>query len=167
MTLDELNRKSKADAVKTLLGCCHSQRWAESMARSRPFANEQQLLEQADALWAEASEADILEAFSGHPRIGDMDLLRSRYAGRATKEQGQLLESEESVIRELHQLNVDYEKRHGFIFIVCASGKTAEQMLSLIKARIDRSRETELAQGAREQGAITRLRLINLLTEEE
>ena len=167
MTLDELNQWPQTDLIKVLLGCCHSQRWAESMARARPFASEQQLLERADEIWAEASESDILEAFSGHPRIGDMDLLRSRYAGRAMTEQGQLLESEESVIRELHQLNVDYEKRHGFIFIVCASGKTAEQMLALIKARIDRNRETELAQGAREQGAITRLRLINLLTEEE
>lgn len=167
MTLDELNQLAPADAIEVFLKCCHSQRWAESMARARPFASEPELLEQADSLWADVSEADILEAFAGHPRIGDVDLLRSRYAGRAMKEQGQLLASEESVIRELHRLNVDYEQRHGFIFIVCASGKSAEQMLSLIRARIDRSRETELAQGAREQGAITRLRLIDLITNKE
>lgn len=167
MTLDKFNQLPRVDAVDELRKCCHNRRWAEAMADSRPFTSMEQVLEQADSHWADAREEDILEAFSGHARIGDIELLCSRYAGRAMKEQGQLLESGESVIRELQQLNIDYEKRHGFIFIVCASGKKAEEMVALIKARIHRRRDMELAQGAREQAAITRLRLIERLSSSE
>lgn len=167
MTLEEFNRLPTTKAFERLFACCHCRRWAQDMIKSRPYKNVNQIFEYADDYWRTATEAEILEAFSGHARIGDVRLLRSRYAGRAMKEQGQVLQTPEEVIKELHQLNVDYEKRYGFIFIVCASNKSAEEMLALIKQRIYNGRDAELRNGAREQGAITQLRLADLVTEKE
>lgn len=163
MLLEEFNQLPAVDAVSALYGCCHCQTWAEAVSAARPFASIDDLQARAQYVWQQASEAEILEAFSGHARIGDLDLLRSRYAGRATQEQGQVLQASEAVIQELYRLNIEYEQKNGFIFIVCASGKSAEEMLCLLKARIDNPREGELTNGAREQGEITRLRLAKLI----
>lgn len=163
MTLEEFNQLAELSAVEQLYGCCNCKTWAEKMAALRPFESLDQLLRAANDLWRSADEDEILEAFSGHARIGDIELLRSRYAGRATREQGQVMNASEDVLQELHALNVAYEQRYGFIFIVCATGKSAEEMLMLLKARINNGRAIELINGAREQGAITRLRLQQLL----
>ena len=163
MLLEEFNQLPAVDAVSALYGCCHCQTWAEAVSAARPFVNVDALQTYARQVWQQANEAEILEAFSGHARIGDVELLRSRYAGRATQEQGQVLQASEAVIQELYRLNIEYEQKNGFIFIVCASGKSAEEMLGLLKARIDNSRERELSNGAREQGEITRLRLAKLI----
>jgi len=165
MTLDEFNQQDEAVAVTALYSCCHCMAWAQAMTAARPFADLDQLLAKADALWAGADEAQILEAFSGHARIGDIELLRSRYAGRATAEQGQVLQASEAEIQALYQLNKAYEEKNGFIFIVCASGKSAAAMLELLQQRSHNSRDRELINGAREQGAITRLRLQQLVTD--
>jgi 2-oxo-4-hydroxy-4-carboxy-5-ureidoimidazoline decarboxylase len=133
------------------------------VAERRPFVSLEKLLTTANCFWTGVEEEQILEAFSGHARIGDIGLLRSRYAGRATQEQGQVLQASEAVIQELHRLNKEYEEKHGFIFIVCASGKSAEEMLRLLRARIDNPRALELQNGAREQGEITRLRIAKLI----
>ncbi len=163
MKLDEFNNLPAVDAVSALYGCCHCQTWAEAVSAARPFANVDELQARAQQVWQQASEAEILEAFGGHARIGDIELLRSRYAGRATQEQGQVLQASESVIQELYRLNIEYEQKNGFIFIVCASGKSAEEMLGLLEARVNNPREHELKNGAREQGEITRLRLAKLI----
>jgi 2-oxo-4-hydroxy-4-carboxy-5-ureidoimidazoline decarboxylase len=163
MNLDEFNQLPAVDAVSTLYGCCHCQSWAEAVSAGRPFTRLDDLQLRAQQVWQQASEAEILEAFGGHARIGDVELLRSRYAGRATQEQGQVLQASEVVIQELYRLNIEYEQKNGFIFIVCASGKSAEEMLALLKARIDNPRATELKNGAREQGEITRLRIAQLI----
>lgn len=157
--LDELNRAPTEQAFEQLYDCCHCRRWTKDMLAARPFANVSGALAAAERFWAGASEAEILEAFSGHARIGDLAKLRSRFAGRAKDEQGQVLQTDESVLRELHQLNIDYQYRHGFIFIICAKGKSAEFMLDSLRERIDNSRSEELRTGAQEQGKITRLRL--------
>jgi 2-oxo-4-hydroxy-4-carboxy-5-ureidoimidazoline decarboxylase len=163
MTLSEFNALSKEDAIAALYGCCHCQSWAKHVAERRPFVSLEKLLTTANCFWTGVEEEQILEAFSGHSRIGDIELLRSRYAGRATQEQGQVLQASEAVIQELHRLNKEYEEKHGFIFIVCASGKSAEEMLRLLRARIDNPRALELQNGAREQGEITRLRIAKLI----
>ncbi|MCE3254148.1 MAG: uraD [Cellvibrio sp.] len=163
MTLSEFNALSKEDAIAALYGCCHCQSWAKHVAERRPFVSLEKLLTTANCFWTGVEEEQILEAFSGHARIGDIELLRSRYAGRATQEQGQVLQASEAVIQELHRLNKEYEEKHGFIFIVCASGKSAEEMLRLLRARIDNPRALELQNGAREQGEITRLRIAKLI----
>ena len=159
MMLNEFNHLPVNEAIKQLYDCCHCHEWSETLADLRPFEDIEHLLSTADIVWQQASEAQILEAFSGHARIGDIELLRSRYAGHATAEQGQVIHASESTLQELHQLNVEYEARYGFIFIVCATGKSAEEMLSLLKARIDNGKATELKNGAIEQGKITQLRL--------
>ncbi len=162
MRLDEFNFLPAVDAVSALYGCCHCQTWAEAVSAGRPFVSVDALQARAAQVWLRANEAEILEAFSGHARIGDIELLRSRYAGRATQEQGQVLQASEAVIQALYQLNLEYEAKNGFIFIVCASGKSAEEMLALLRQRIGNSRPLELINGAREQGEITRLRLTKL-----
>lgn len=165
MTLDEFNQLPAVDAVSALYGCCHCQTWAEAVAAQRPFRQCEDLLITAQKIWSLANEKEILEAFSGHARIGDIELLRSRYAGRATQEQGQVLAADEAVIQELYRLNLEYEQKNGFIFIVCASGKSAALMLSLLKARLPNSRAEELRNGAQEQSQITQLRLCALINE--
>lgn len=165
MTLDEFNQLPAVDAVSALYGCCHCQTWAEAVAAQRPFRQCEDLLITAQKIWSLANEKEILEAFSGHARIGDIELLRSRYAGRATQEQGQVLAADEAVIQELYRLNLEYEQKNGFIFIVCASGKSATLMLSLLKARLPNSRAEELRNGAQEQSQITQLRLCALINE--
>lgn len=167
MMLNEFNKLHVNDALKQLYDCCHCNEWAETLADLRPFANIEELLSTADIVWQQASEAQILEAFGGHARIGDIELLRSRYAGRATTEQGQVINASEATLQELHQLNIEYEARFGFIFIVCATGKSAEEMLALLKARINNERAVELNNGAIEQGKITQLRLKTLFKNNE
>jgi len=163
MTLTEFNQLPMADAIAALYGCCHCESWAKHVAERRPFTNLEKLLTTANCFWAGVEEQQILEAFSGHARIGDVELLRSRYAGRATDEQGQVLQATETVIQQLYRLNAEYEAKNGFIFIVCASGKSAEEMLRLLQARINNPRALELQNGAREQGEITRLRIAKLI----
>ncbi|MCM2680217.1 2-oxo-4-hydroxy-4-carboxy-5-ureidoimidazoline decarboxylase [Echinimonas agarilytica] len=162
MTLDSFNALTHADAKHQLLGCCHCQQWATALANMRPFESLEQLLQLADQLWLQANEAQILEAFSGHARIGDIELLRSKYAGRATGEQGQVLAASDDVLNELQRLNDLYFEKNQFIFIVCASGKPAHVMLELLQQRIHNCRDTELQNGAVQQGYITRLRLQQL-----
>lgn len=163
MTLSEFNALPKADAVAALYDCCHCQSWANQVAERRPFINREKLLTTAHCFWSGVEEEQILEAFSGHARIGDIELLRSRYAGRATQEQGQVLQASDAVTQALYRFNKNYEEKNGFIFIVCASGKSADEMLGLLRARIDNPRAVELQNGAREQGEITRLRITNLI----
>ena len=124
------------------------------------FSSVEALIQTADELWASASRTEILEAFWGHARIGDLDALKVRYFHTTADRQGQILGTSETVIRDLHKLNIEYEQRHGFIFIVCATGKSAEQMLALLKERIDNSTSEEIINGAREQAAIRRLRIL-------
>ena len=165
MTLTEFNELPTADAIAALYACCHCQSWAKQVAERRPFTNLEKLLTTANCFWSGAEDEQILEAFSGHARIGDVELLRSRYAGCATQEQGQVLQASDAVIQELFRLNVEYETNNGFIFIVCASGKSAEEMLYLLQARMANPRAVELQNGAREQGEITLLRLKKLIDD--
>lgn len=167
MTLDELNQASADAARQAFFDCCASERWSKAMTASRPFPSIEIAIERSRALWNSVTDADRLEAFAAHPLIGDVELLRERYAqsgDRATAEQGQVLAATDDVIRTLAEENVRYQKRHGFIFIVFASGKSAEQMLALLQARIDRSTEDEMMTAADEQQKITELRLRSLLS---
>ena len=107
------------------------------------------------------------EAFQGHPQIGDLAALLNKYASTASTEQGQVVEADEAVLIALGERNREYLDKFGFIFIVCATGKSAAEMLGLLEARIGNDRETELANGAIEQGKIMRLRLNKRFTEGE
>lgn len=166
MTLLEFNDLNHEQALRHLLQVCHCQHWAQSVTEQRPFESLKALQDTCDAIWSEASELEILEAFAGHPRIGDMNALRDKYS-RASHEQGQVVEASDQVLADLVRLNSVYEERNQFIFIVCATGKSASQMRDLMLERIDNNRDTELRIGSEEQAKITRLRLRTMIDGHE
>lgn len=167
MSLHWLNELSDMLATQELVACCSCERWARELASARPFASADALYKVADSIWATASEEERLEAFSGHPQIGDMAALGSkygnRYAATANREQGQIVTADDSVLAALLDDNRQYLERNGFIFIVCATRKSASEMLGLLRDRMHNDRLTELDNAAREQGEIMRLRLQQLI----
>ncbi|HKK22668.1 MAG TPA: 2-oxo-4-hydroxy-4-carboxy-5-ureidoimidazoline decarboxylase [Pseudohaliea sp.] len=166
MTLEAFNAAPAEDARHLLFHACHCAPWVDAMLAERPFADRAALYAAAARHWQRMDEAAMLEAFSGHARIGDLAALRDRFAP-AAREQGQVAEADEAVLQDLLALNRAYEERHGFIFIVCASGRSAAAMRDLLRERLPNDRATELANAGREQAAITRLRLDGALTSKE
>jgi OHCU decarboxylase len=159
MRLDELNALDPTGAETGLLPCCGSSRWAREMAARRPFANLEALGEEADKIWRSLGPADWLEAFAAHPRIGE----RSSAAWSAEEQRG-ALSAPPAIRARLDDANREYEARFGFIFIVCATGMGAAEMLGRIEDRLTHSRGEELPVAAEEQRKITRLRLNKLVT---
>ncbi len=161
-----LDGMEREDARPALTRCCGARRWVEGMLARRPFGTDTALTQAADEVWATMEEPDILEAFSHHPRIGaDMDELRKRFARTSTwsaGEQAGVTQADEATLRALKEGNEAYEARFGFIFIVCASGKSAAEMLALLQGRLPNERDEELRIAASEQGKITKLRLEKL-----
>jgi 2-oxo-4-hydroxy-4-carboxy-5-ureidoimidazoline decarboxylase len=165
-TLQHLNSLPVDEARDALRRCCGASRWVDAMAGRRPFADAKALLAVADEVWAGLGPADWKEAFANHPRIGDKQALRERFAATrqwAAGEQAGVSEAPEAVLDALAEGNRDYESRFGHIFIVCATGKSAEEMLALLRARLGNDPETEGRIAADEQAKITRIRLEKLL----
>lgn len=161
-----LNTLSDAELRTRLTRCCTAQTWVDGMLAARPFRDEEHLHKRAEELWPALSEADWLEAFEAHPTIGDVNSLKKKYAdtlASASHEQSGAREASEATLQRLKALNDLYLERFGFIFIVCATGKSADEMLALLEARIDNTRNDELQNAAREQAKITHLRLETLL----
>lgn len=158
-----LNRASEPEAVARLARCCGATRWVHAMLQRRPFASTEALLEAADQAWDELGANDYLEAFTHHPRIGaDLAALRARFAGTADlsrAEQAGVAAADDEVLEALRVANEAYLARFGYIFIVCATGKTAAEMLALLRARLANAPADELAVAAAEQAKITKLRL--------
>tara|TARA_B110001454_G_C12436422_1_gene315857 strand:- start:72 stop:572 length:501 start_codon:yes stop_codon:yes gene_type:complete len=166
MTLDDVNTLSKHQATNAFMQCCTSSKWVNAMVAARPYANKQSLVKQADSAWKNLAETDYLAAFDGHPQIGDLDTLRAKYANTkalASGEQSAVNEASEQVLLDLSNGNADYLEKFGFIFIVCASGKSAAQMLELLRERLPNDKATELVNAAEEQRKIFHLRLEKLL----
>ena len=167
MTLDELNALPASLAEAWLFDCCASTRWSQAMSDARPFADLADLHSQAAQIWAQADTDERLNAFAAHPLIGDVKLLRARFAANAAtanREQGQILEADDATLEDLAELNIAYRERHGFIFIICASGQSPQAMLAALQARLGRTTEEEILTAAQEQQAITALRLTRLLS---
>ncbi len=166
MTLDALNRLSEAAAAAAFTQCCTAQRWVERMVIDRPFESLGEMLEISDRIWEECDVDDYLEAFEGHPRIGDVESLAKKYAntkGWAGGEQKGVEGADRDVLERLAKGNADYEAKFGHIFIVCATGKSAAEMLALLEARMPNDPKTEVMVAAEEQNKITRIRLKKLL----
>lgn len=166
MTLDAFNALSEAEARAELARCCGAHRWAAAVAAGRPYAGVDALCAASDAAWREAGRGDILEAFQHHPRIGDLEGLRRKFAGTAAwaaGEQAGVQAADEAVLRGLAEGNAAYERKFGHLFIVCATGKSAAEMLALLNARLPNDPARELAVAAEEQRKITRIRLEKLL----
>lgn len=166
MTLDQLNQLSDKEVFDTLFKCCGSTRWAESLAAKRPFHSLEELLHSSDSSWSVTKEHDWLEAFSHHPKIGDVASLEKKFASTATwasGEQSAVQVAPREILERLAKGNADYESKFGFIFIVCATGKSAEEMLALLESRLPHERDAEIQIAASEQNKITHLRLKKLL----
>jgi 2-oxo-4-hydroxy-4-carboxy-5-ureidoimidazoline decarboxylase len=164
--LSRLNEQGRDAASEDLRRCCGSSRWVEGMLARRPFASPSALFAAADEVWTGLAEADWREAFTHHPRIGDMDSLRARFATTRTwaaNEQAGVQEAGDDVLAALADGNRAYEARFGYIFIVCATGLSAQEMLVRLQERLSRDPASEIRIAAAEQAKITRLRLQKLL----
>jgi 2-oxo-4-hydroxy-4-carboxy-5-ureidoimidazoline decarboxylase len=166
MTLHELNTLPKPQLRQELLKCCGSTAWVEKITTFFPVEDLVELLEDAEEQWYKCSPEDWKEAFSYHPKIGDIESLKEKFASTANwamGEQSGTSTASEETIKMLAKGNAEYEARFGYIFIVCATGKTAEEMLGILQSRLHNDPKEELEIAADEQNKITRLRLEKLL----
>ena len=148
-------------AARTALGrCCGARRWVEAMLAARPFASDADLLATAERVWWGLGRTDWLEAFAAHPRIGD----RGAMADWARREQAGADGAAVATLAALAQGNLTYEQRFGHVFLISATGKTADGMLGALRGRLTNDPATELRVAAEEQAKITRLRLDKLVT---
>jgi OHCU decarboxylase len=164
--IERLNRISPEEARKALLDCCGSTRWAESVAANRPFWDVEQCLIIGERIWRELEPSDWLEAFRAHPRIGERKAEADVSEDARVWSEGEQSRARDAAAETLDALataNREYEERFGFIYIVCASGKTAEEMLASLRERLPNDAETELRVAAGEQWKITRLRILKFL----
>jgi OHCU decarboxylase len=167
--LERLNGLGDADAETELLTCCGSPVWTRQMARLRPFVTESELLEAGDRVWWSLNPEDWLEAFRAHPRIGERKAEReqdARAAAWSASEQAGATLAGTGTAAALAEGNRTYEQRFGWIYIVSAAGKTADEMLSILRERLENDAGTELRIAAGEQAKITRLRLEKLLADD-
>jgi 2-oxo-4-hydroxy-4-carboxy-5-ureidoimidazoline decarboxylase len=163
--VDAINAMSEKDARIALLRCCGSHAWANGVLEHRPYQSFRTLLEKSDEVWSKLGRSDWIEAFAAHPRIGDIESLRMKFASTAdwcSIEQAGIAKADEMLLRELAEANHQYEQKFGYIFIVCATGKTATEMLANLLSRLNNEPESELKVAAAEQAKITRLRLEKL-----
>ena len=147
---------------KILKSFCGSQAWVAGLHALQPFASVRTLFAMADDVWFSLTPRDWLEAYAAHPRIGDKKKAKAATAKSAAwskGEQSQVGQGAADVKRRLKELNDAYFKKFGFIYIVCATGRSAPQLLELLEERIRGSKKSELEKAAREQAKITRLRI--------
>lgn len=164
--VERLNGSTEADAREALARCCGAARWVDAMVAARPFLSARALLQSAADAWRSLQARDYLEAFSHHPEIGaDLNELRRRFASTAAlsqSEQAGAAFASEGTLLALRRRNQAYRERFGYSFIVCATGKSAEEMLALLEQRLQHSPEVEIVIAAAEQAKITQLRLEKL-----
>lgn len=158
----EIDNAQPEAAQEILFKACGSTRWVDRMMARRPFGRDAKLLSAARIEWFGLTELDWLEAFSHHPQIGDRASLEARFPAThdlSAREQAGVDAAREDVLTALADGNAAYLDRFGFIFIVCATGKSAEEMLVLLRERLPHDRASELRIAAEEQAKITALRL--------
>jgi OHCU decarboxylase len=161
--LERLNALPPEAAEESLLSCCGSREWARRVAARRPFRRPEELEEAADRIWRSLSEEDWREAFGAHPRIGESAPNSNRSGDWARQEQAGTETASRDTLAQLAEVNREYENRFGHVFIVCATGKSAAEMLAQALARLHNDARTELVIAAEEQRRIMRLRLAKLL----
>ena len=162
MSLRLLNSAPRNTAASQLRQCCSSEEWVARMMQQRPFRDSDALHAAADSAWIGLGEQDYLEAFSGHPKIGDIQSLQKKYsdsANLARSEQSGVESASHDLLEKLSAANHAYEEKFGFIFIVCATGKSASEMLAILQGRLKRDRAAELKTACEQQRQIFHLRL--------
>jgi 2-oxo-4-hydroxy-4-carboxy-5-ureidoimidazoline decarboxylase len=160
--LAEWNALPETEAAQEILPCCGSRRWAQALARLRPFGDTPELLERSDDVWMHLDPADWDEAFSSHPRIGEKKVpvvATAKSAAWSGQEQRGVGHAGADVQERLRAGNAEYERRFGRIYIVCAAGKSAGEMLGILEGRLENDDATELREAAEQQRQITQLRL--------
>jgi 2-oxo-4-hydroxy-4-carboxy-5-ureidoimidazoline decarboxylase len=156
------------EAVKEILPCCGSKAWAGGMAARRPFPDVTTLLAVSDETWSNLSAADWMEAFRSHPRIGESRAAQSgsvQSASWSAQEQQKVAAAGDAVKIALADANREYEQRFRRIFIACATGKSAPEILAILRHRLQNDEPTELREAAEQQRQITRIRLTKWLSE--
>jgi len=164
--LKRFNRLPRRKIRNTLLDCCGATKWAEQLAKQRPFDTPAELFTAADTIWSSLTPADWLEAFRHHPPIG------GKHAGAkqsstarkwSSKEQSSAQSASPDLLDDLADANKTYAAKFGFVFLICATGKSTAEILNSLRERTPHSLESELPIAAEEQRKITRLRLEKLL----
>ena len=167
MTLSDLNHLSLSKRKEALIQCCGSTIWADKMSDIFPVPDTETLFKYAEGVWFACEEKDWLEAFSHHPKIGDLESLQKKFASTsqwASAEQALVNNAGNEILEALAEGNSLYEEKFGYIFIICATGKSATEMLIILQSRLDNDPKDEINIAMREQNKITRLRLEKLLS---
>ena len=159
--LSTWNTVDEDGAIAALLSCCAAQRWANAVVKQRPFANEEDLFMAADKVWATMGEPDWMEAFRAHPRIGERKAAAASAQSKqwSGQEQASVHTAHSETLSELAVSNARYEELFGFTYIVCATGKSAEEMLQILHRRLASDRPSELREAAEQQRQITQIRM--------
>jgi 2-oxo-4-hydroxy-4-carboxy-5-ureidoimidazoline decarboxylase len=166
--LSHWNLLPAEEATREILPCCGSRAWANGMASSRPLQDVATLLATSDRIWRGVSAADWLEAFHSHPRIGETRRSHETSAWSldwSAQEQSQAAKSDDSLKQALAEGNLEYEDKFQRIFIICATGKSADEILAHLRKRLNNDEVTELREAAEQQRQITRIRLRKWLAE--
>ncbi len=166
MTLEEFNTLDAEAAATELYRCCGSSRWVAGMVNDRPFSSAHIMQKATEKIWWSLEGSDWQEAFAHHPKIGDLESLRKKFASTAqwaAGEQSGVSSASEEILGRLAKGNELYETKFGFIFIVCATGKSAAEMCDLLYRRLENEPEEEIRVAAGEQLRITQLRLQKML----
>lgn len=166
--LQRLNSLPANEAESEFGKCCGSTKWAQAMAAECPYASWEELVTAAHRIWWSLEPADWLEAFASHPKIGEKKAARetaSEAQDWAAQEQSGVQGAAEDTVQSLAVLNREYERKFGYIYIVCATGKSPDEMLAILRNRLPNDAETELRIAAHEQSLITKLRLTKLISQ--
>ena len=166
MTIQDLNHLPPAELKETLYKCCGSTAWVNKMMRLLPMEELVELLDYAEEQWYSCTKEDWQEAFSNHPKIGDLESLQKKFSATAEwagEEQGGATGAKTETLQALQDANKKYEDKFGYIFIISASGKTAEQMLGALQERLENDPAEEINFAAEEQNKITLIRLQKLM----
>lgn len=164
--LQRLNSLGTPEAESELLKCCGSREWAGRVTAARPFESMADLIAKADRIWWSLGPRDWLEAFHSHPKIGEQKAAAATAVEAqrwSEDEQSGTRHSSQKTLAALAELNHEYEEKFGYIFIVCATGKSSEEMLAMLRARLENPAGMELRSAAAEQAKITQLRLRKLI----
>lgn len=169
------NNADENEALIAMLACCSAPRWARAMVALRPLASTDEMKVAADRVWASMAEPDWLEAFACHPRIGERKAANAadsspgqsaaQYAAWSKQEQSSTATATESTLAAIATGNAQYEQLFGFTYIVCATGKSTEEMLAILQRRLASDRAAELREAAEQQRQITQIRLAKWLVE--
>lgn len=167
MIIQQFNSLSTQHQKEELFKCCGCTIWSEKLIQQSPFVSIEKLKQSSDEIWWQCDHKDWMEAFTHHPKIGDIKSLEKKFASTkewASGEQSSVATASQDVLHQLKDGNDAYEKKFGYIFIVCATGKSASEMLELLNIRLLNSPDAEIKIAAEEQNKITHLRIDKLFS---